>query len=320
MTSTLCTLVEGDYHLGLAVLANSLHHHGYRGVIWVGIRGPLPPWAAIHAPTPTSPTRWASSKPTTDLELRFVSVETKAHFTNYKPEFLQHIWENLCPEAERLFYFDPDIVIRCRWSFFEEWADYGVALVEDVNSPVPETHPRRAAWKRDLATRSIAVTRETRSYVNGGFIGLRRADQNFLRAWITAMQLVGDAIGGLDKSMFSFGTGGTDKTHSAYPYSKTDQDALNIALMTTPEPVSIMGREGMDFAPGGWTMSHILGPDKPWRRSYLKNCARGISPSQGDRAFWQHAATPIAAFTEQQIASRQRDIKIAAFIGRFFKK
>ncbi len=318
MTSTLCTLVEGDYHLGLAALANSLHHHGFRGVIWVGIRGALPPWAAIEAPS--AATRWASSKPAPDLELRFVAVETTSHFTNYKPEFLLHVWENLCPEADRLFYFDPDIVVRCRWSFFEEWADYGVALVEDVNSPLPESHPRRAAWKLDLAARAIAVTRETRSYVNGGFVGLRRADLGFLRAWITAMRLVGDAIGGLDKSMFSFGAGGTDKTHAAYPYSKTDQDALNIALMTAPEPVSIMGREGMDFAPGGWTMSHALGPDKPWRKRYVKNAFAGDTPSLTDREFWQHATTPIAAFTAAEAASRRRALRIAILITRFFRK
>lgn len=33
-----------------------------------------------------------------------------------------------------------------RWSFFEEWADYWVALNEDVISPIPEAHPCRAAW------------------------------------------------------------------------------------------------------------------------------------------------------------------------------
>ena len=73
-------------------------------------------------------------------------------------------------DADRLFYFDPDIVMKARWAFFEEWAGYGAALVEDVNSPMPESHQRRCAWRQCLTQRQQAVQRETPFYVNGGFV------------------------------------------------------------------------------------------------------------------------------------------------------
>jgi hypothetical protein len=81
----------------------------------------------------------------------------------------------------------------------------------------------------------------------------------------------------------------------SYPFNKTDQDALNIAVMTAPEPVSIMGSEGMDFRPGGWTMSHALGMEKPWRQKFIRAAFGGRPPSFADREFWQYAggAVPV---------------------------
>jgi hypothetical protein len=82
------------------------------------------------------------------------------------------------------------------------------------------------------------------------------------------MTLVGEEIDGLERSMFSFGRRIGRASHLlSYPFNKTDQDALNIAVMTAPEPVSIMGSEGMDFRPGGRTVSHALGMEKPWRKN-----------------------------------------------------
>src|SRR6476646_9166423 len=51
--------------------------------------------------------------------------------------------------------------------------------------------------------------------------------------------------------MFSFGRRIARASHLlSNPFNKNDQDALNIAVMTAPEPVSIMGSEGMDFRQG----------------------------------------------------------------------
>lgn len=316
MASCICTLLEGDFHLGLGVLTNSLIHHGFHGTVWVGYRGSLPPWAAPMK----DGGRWHEFAVKDGTVIRFVPVTTKAHLTNYKPEFLLRVWEELDPSAEFLFYFDPDIVVRAEWSFFEEWAGYGAAMVEDVNSPMPESHPRRCAWTRALARRGQAVRRETSFYVNGGFIGLHVKHRDFLRAWHSAMTLVGEEIGGLEKSMFSFGAQASPMQSPSYPYNKTDQDALNIAIMTSAEPVSLMGGEGMDFRPGGWTMSHALGPEKPWRKRYVGAAIGGRPPSMADRAYWYHAAAPIKMYSALTLEWRRFGLFLASGMGRLFRR
>lgn len=307
MNTVIVTLFEGDYHLGAGALLNSLSAVGFAGVVVCGHRGPVPPWAPAAAQL-------------AGIQVEFVALATSAHLTNYKPEFMQHVWTALHPGADQLFYFDPDIVVKARWSFFAEWAGYGVALVEDVNSPVPESHPRRAAWRRCLAARGQRVRRETALYVNGGFIGVSSAQRGFLAAWQAAMTLVSDEIGGLARSMFSFDAAHGDMASPAYPFNKTDQDALNIAVMTAAEPVSIMGAEGMDFIPGGWTMAHALGSEKPWRKNFIRAALAGRGPTPADRPFWAHAAGPLPLFSPRLLAQRRASLAIAGFIGRFYRR
>ncbi len=306
-TAVVVTLFEGDYHLGAAALINSLGAAGFAGTVVCGHRGPPPPWAAA-AGRLTAP------------RVEFVALVTTAHLTNFKPEFLLQVWNTLHPAAARLYYFDPDITIRAPWAFFEEWADYGVALVEDVNSPLPESHPRRGAWRRCLTGSRQAVRRETSSYVNGGFIGLARAQQGFLHEWQETMRLVAREVGGWEHSMFSFGAGQPALASPAYPFSKTDQDALNLAVMTASQALSIMGAEGMDFRPGGWTMSHALGAEKPWRKNYLRAALAGRPPTRADRDFWAQAAGPLPVFSAGRIAWRRVTLTLAAAVGRIYRR
>lgn len=304
MKTLVVTLFEGDYHLGAAALINSLCAAGFAGTVVCGHRGPVPPWAAV-------------ARQLGPVTVEFVALETAAHLTNHKPKFLLRAWTALHPSAERLFYFDPDIILKAPWSFFEEWTGYGVALVEDVNSPLPETHPRRGAWRRCLARRGVPVLRETPLYVNGGFIGLERGQRDFLHAWRDALALVGEEIGGLEHSMFSLRA---DLASPAHPFGKTDQDALNIALMTSAAPVSIMGGEAMDFRPGGWTLSHALGPEKPWRKRLLRAALAGRGPTPADRAYWACAAAPLPVFPPRVLAWRRACLALALFIGRFYRR
>jgi hypothetical protein len=307
MNSVVVTLFEGDHHLGAAALINSLHAAGFAGTVVCGYRGALPPWAE------------ASSR-LENVAVEFIALTTTAHLTNHKPEFLLRVWADLHPAAARLFYFDPDIVLKARWSFFEEWADYGVALVEDVNSPLSETHPRRGAWRHCLAVRRKRVRRETSHYVNGGFIGITRAQQGFLHEWHEAMKLVGEEIGGLERSMFSFAAGATDMASPEYPFSKTDQDALNIAVMAGSQPVSVMGSEAMDFRPGGWTLSHAIGPEKPWRKKLIRAALAGRAPTPSDHAFWAHAVSPLPVFTARDAAWRRATLACACLVSRFYRR
>lgn len=99
MKSSVCTLFEGDYHLGAAALVNSLHASGFRGQMFCGLRGPLPPWAG-------GADRLVLAE---GLEVFFLPQATDIHFTNHKPAFLLDLWDGPAAGAESLFYFVPDI-------------------------------------------------------------------------------------------------------------------------------------------------------------------------------------------------------------------
>lgn len=305
-----CTLAEGDYHNGVAILTNSLIRCGFQGRILVGHRGPRPAWMPADGPLQPAP----------GVSIDWLTVATRSHLTNHKPEFLLEVMTRLAPDTQRLFYFDPDIVLRAPWSFMEDWTNHGVALVEDVNAHLPSTHPRRGAWRGLAAKHGQSPSRETDSHVNGGFIGITREHLSFLETWRDTMAWVAEEIGGADRSMFSFCQTGDFRNSPAYPYSKTDQDALNLAVMLSRSPVSIMGPEGMDFTVGGWTMSHALGPHKPWRKCPICFALKGYPPSNADREYWRYADGPIQPHPSYIVRMRRIVIAVAAAVTRFYRR
>jgi len=319
MNSAICTLFEGDYHYGVGALANSLYAHGFRGTIYVGYRGPLPPWVkgeGVEVRGPSSVVKIGDSGEITDfspapgLTLRFIPLATKIHLTNYKPDFMLEVWEKQCPQAEALFYFDPDIVIKCRWTFFEEWAQGGVALCEDVNSPMPSSHPIRNAWRNYYGKLGRTLPNSLDIYVNGGFMGVTRKQKQFLEAWQHIQREMAPAAGNL------MGWGLHDRT---FAFCMTDQDALNITLMDTSQRFSLSGKEGMDIGRFGYIMSHSLGGGKPWRRRYLtERLFKGSAPGIADKGFWANVYQPISVTGSFHRRIKILDLKLAAAIERLF--
>jgi hypothetical protein len=307
MTSIVCTLFEGEYHLGLGALVNSLHASGFRGIVWAGYRGTLPPWVTSSKELDG----FTEFSLVDGLALRFIPLTTKIHLTNFKPDFMLSLWQKHCPQAQSIFYFDPDITVKCSWSFFEEWVRAGVALCADVNPSMPANHPIRHAWKQFYQPHGVVFRREPDLYFNGGFVGLRREQIEFLHCWQRLQELMTPEIGGLQNVNVR------DRT---FLFCKTDQDALNIAAMASESPISPMGQDGMDFqhGGGGYVMSHAAGMQKPWDKKFLRNLfLRGNSPSRADRIFFRFVKFPIRLYPSATLSCKRLFLLTASFLGRF---
>lgn len=308
MTGSVCTLFEGDFHYGLAALVNSLYIQGFRGTIWAGFRGKMPPWAIPL----TTGSGWVAFKFAEGCDVRFVHLDTKVHFTNYKPTFIKQVWSDFDSNAKALFYFDPDIVVRCRWSFFEEWVECGVALCQEItNSNLPSDHPFRFKWKTYVESLGFGVTRQLNQLFNGGFLGLAAKSRSCLDVWEVLIQ--GLATRGMALDRFSAG----DATCA---FNATDQPALNMMAMVTDWPLSTVGPEEMDFLPGGSYMSHATGSPKPWRKRYIPSALSGIAPSRAEKAFWRFTQSPVRLFTPPALLARRIDLVVASAISRFIRR
>lgn len=321
--SVVCTLFEGHYHLGLASLVNSLYSNGFRGSVYAGYRGQLPPWA-INLKDNSIP-GWNVCK-TLDvaegLNLHFLPLETKNHFANYKPDFMLRLWEGPVSGSENIFYFDPDIVIVNSWLLFEEWITCGVAVSEDVNSPLSEFHPRRMAWRRYFGEKGIQLKFRENIYVNSGFIGLTYKDKPFAELWKHIQETMEPLIGGLELTIFTpEHLRKLEKIGGPFmPFATADQDALNIAVEASETNISFIGKNGMGFQNGFVLMEHAIGSPKPWKWKPLQSSIDGRPPRNVDYAFYRYAAGPVMAFSKGKLIRRKIAIKITALIGRIYKR
>jgi hypothetical protein len=310
VNSVICTLFEGDYHHGVGVLVNSLYAHGFRGVVWAGYRGALPPWISGARNLDD----YTEYSPADGIMLRFIPLTTKIRLTNFKPDFMLLLWQKYCPHAESFFYFDPDITIMGAWSFFEAWVGAGVAMCADINPSMPANHPLRHAWKQFYQPHGIGFRREPDIYFNGGFFGLKLEHREFLNCWQRIQELMAPEIGGLQNVNVR------DRT---YLFHKTDQDALNVAAMACESPISPMGQDGMDFqyGGGGYVMSHAAGGSKPWNKRFLTDLfLHGSAPSRTDRIFFRYVTSPIRVFSPGGHLRKLFCVLSASFLGRFMSR
>ena len=306
-SAAVCTLFEGHYHHGLAAPVNSLYRHGFRGIVWAGYRGAMPPWA-----TPLSAREdYQEFSVGEGCVIRFVLLQPDVHFANYKPDFLLRLFQEN-PGLPGLFYFDPDIVVRCRWSFYEEWISYGVALVQEItNGAMPSNHPIRMKWLSFAESLGLKVRRDLNQYFNSGFIGVARRFHSCLLHW----QALLAGVARQNVNMQGFMPG--DRTN---PFYGIDQDTLNLMAMVTEHPLSTIGPEGMDFVPGGFTMSHAVGTPKPWNKCMTLSALDGRGPSAADHAYWSHTQTPICLYSQRMMFWKKLDMLCGKAIGRVIRR
>jgi hypothetical protein len=306
-----CTLFEGDYHFGLAALINSLVQNGFQGCIAAGYRGALPPWIDQLKPlNGASPAGAVGYEVCPGVRTEFIPLDTTVHFTNLKPEFMRQMIRER-KSCKYIWYFDPDIVIRCAWSFYVQWVRYGVALCEDVNGSLPANHPLRYHWMELVSPSGLKNPQPLSKYYNGGFIGMPTRCIGFLDLWQDVTRIA-ESVG---FDVRGFGTG--DRTN---PFFRADQDTLNIAVMYTEHPLTTIGADGMDFAPGGGTMFHAIGPLKPWRKKMVLSALGGLPPSGSDKAFVANLTHPIRPYTGFSLAQKRLSCRVGAMIGRFYHR
>jgi hypothetical protein len=306
--SSICTLYEGDYHLGVSALINSLINGGFSGTIWVGYRGALPPWLNQLQKIDVEGYRYSIQG---QVILAFVPIETKIHFTNYKPEFMLDILNKYDPDCDYLWYFDPDIYIRCAWSFYEKWQRYGIAVVQDMLYFVmPECDLLRQQWGEIIELNDRKVTRSLVQHFNGGMAGVPRSAFGFLKTWKHFIEYA--ALTGYDISRFL-------PRSRTEPLHATDQDALNIALMCTEDPFASMGPEAMGFIHGGFAMYHAV-ITKPWRQKFVRSALAGFPPSTANKEFFKYVSFPIQSYSSLVLRKKKLECAVGGFIGRFYAR
>jgi hypothetical protein len=319
MITSVCTLFEGRYHKGAAALVNSLVRYGFSGTVFAGLKGPLPPWATGRAQSLSEPNGAHELQITDDVWLRFLPQETTSHLTNYKPEFMLSLLRGAARDADALLYLDPDIVLNERWSYIEDWLQCGVALCEDVNSPLHTTHPRREGWRRYFGQRGIALRAGEPTYVNGGAVGIRKEDIAFLEIWSTMMNLMAEQIGGLGTAKVEGGHK-FQRAGFANCFDSSDQDSLNASLEAYDGAITILGQEAMGLKPGHAVLPHALGSRKPWKCSYLAEAFRGRPPRLVDKVYWANALSPISIATPTAVKRKRIAILLAAALGRIYRR
>jgi hypothetical protein len=318
MTLVVTTLFEaGNYEEGVRALLHSLRESGYEGQVMCGVRGIERSQLARTFEGGILGGR---------IELAFSALSTEYHLSNYKPHFMLEVASRR-PEVTHIVYFDPDLVVKCGWSFVARWCREKIAAVADENWFMPRSSPIRAQW-RDLAERLQVRGAEGVEqgaldlYCNAGFVGLPIRFKGFLELWadlidsvlregtIEEQRLVSRE--GAETVGVSDGRMGSVK--------QIDQELFNVALMEFEDRLSLMGPEAMDFASGGRIFSHATGSPKPWNRDYIRMALRGYPPSKRDLEVLRKGAGQLSLVSDGVHRRRLVAYRLARVMGSVIKK
>jgi hypothetical protein len=305
---TICTLFDGDFHFGLAALLNSLAQSGYKGTVWAGYRGAMPPWVdqlkRLDGPGD-------AYMVTEEIRVVFVLLETGIHLALYKPQFMLDLLAKQARGCEYIWFFDSDIFLRGKWSFFLSWQRFGIAVCQDIlHHFLPEHDPLRQEWGEIAFGMGLGKPRVLCQYFNSGLVGVPAAQADFLQLWQRLIEKAGAM--GMDLKCISSGT-------RDMPFHIPDQDALNVAVMYTEHPVSPVGPEIMGFRPGRPVTFHAVGP-KPWRGSMLLRALAGEAPSGAAKFYFTQVSSPIRLYSWLSFRRKKLECAAAGFIGRFYRR
>lgn len=121
------------------------------------------------------------------------------HMVHEKPKWFRYFTEVIEPNADEYFFFDSDIVIVNRMSFFGEWVKQGVAICEDINYSMSRNHPIRMQWKGFANEEGLQVVSELDWYYNSGFLGWTKDTKGFLSEWEKCFGILAKRSGDMKK-------------------------------------------------------------------------------------------------------------------------
>jgi hypothetical protein len=302
----LTTLAENHYFIGLAALVNSVVKHGcYVDKIIVGYRGSLPLWLPVLAVSD----RGKSIILKCGIELEFIELVGDFHMVHEKPKWFRRLTEVLEPDAKEYFFFDSDIIVINRMSFFGEWVKHGVALCEDVNYDMDSTHPIRKQWTELCRQNNKVINNQLNRYFNSGFLGWTRETAQFVSEWDECCQIMARIGGDMKKFRVN------DRTSTVL---SANQDSLNLAAMTTQCPISIIGPQAMGFHFGLSLMQHPIGP-KPWKRKFGKEFLLGKPPRATDIFFWKAIGHgELKPYSNSHVRFKLTILMIYKLLSRFY--
>ncbi|KPP95362.1 hypothetical protein [Erythrobacter sp. HL-111] len=244
------------------------------------------------------------------IELVIKEIKIDGHLTNYKPRLILEA-AGMNPNADFIFYIDPDIVVQADWEFFEQWSSNCISLFCDpLWHPMLASHPKKLTWKKIAADYGLG-SRDFEGYACAGFIGLPRPYLGFTELWGRLLERL-EVSGFLSSDTFHSG-------RSTDPFMAMDQDVLNLALMASDVPFSLASPENQGIVANGAYIAHAQGTPKPWRGGLIRNAIRlGKRPSYAVRQYWEYVTHPVAVHSFLDLGIAKLNIRFATLISRLF--